>query len=166
MAPHSTFLRRLGFLGSFRLLILLRTRLRYFISVPFSSWKICGVRQGTEGGEVEGCSLGYHMAGSSPPWALEGEAQFGMWGGKQPHRLAPSDSHSWGCTREEEGKALWGWSWSWGAARRPPSLELGVNGGGTVMNRGWQETWVPTAGSQKKPWLGVGFIAPGMKADP
>lgn len=46
MAPHSTFLRRLGFLGSFRLLILLRTRLRYFMSVLFSSWKICGVRQG------------------------------------------------------------------------------------------------------------------------
>lgn len=42
MAPHSTFLRNPGFLGSFRLLILLRTRLRYFMSVLFSSWKICG----------------------------------------------------------------------------------------------------------------------------
>lgn len=41
MAPHSTFLLKLGFLGSFRLLILLRTRLRYFMSVLFSSWKIC-----------------------------------------------------------------------------------------------------------------------------
>lgn len=50
MAPHSTFLRRLGFLGSFRLLILLRTRLRYFMSVLFSSWKICGVRQGIKWG--------------------------------------------------------------------------------------------------------------------
>lgn len=50
MAPHSTFLRRPGFLGSFRLLILLRTRLRYFMSVLFSSWKICRICQGIQRG--------------------------------------------------------------------------------------------------------------------
>lgn len=49
MAPHSTLRRRPGFLGSFRLLILLRTRLRYFMSVLFSSWKICGAHQGIKG---------------------------------------------------------------------------------------------------------------------
>lgn len=58
MAPHSTFLRRPGFLGSFRLLILLRTRLRYFMSVLFSSWKICGVCQGIKGARWGDASLG------------------------------------------------------------------------------------------------------------
>lgn len=52
MAPHRTFLLSPGFLGSLRLLILLRTRFRYFMSVLFSSWKICGVCQGVKGGTV------------------------------------------------------------------------------------------------------------------
>lgn len=38
MAPLSTFRRRPGFLGSLRLLMRLRTRFRYFMSVLLSSW--------------------------------------------------------------------------------------------------------------------------------
>lgn len=34
--------------------------------------------------------------------------------------------------RTQEGKPPWGWSQSRGAARRPPNLELGVNGGGSI----------------------------------
>lgn len=38
MAPLSTFRLRPGFLGSLRLLMRLRTRFRYFMSVLLSSW--------------------------------------------------------------------------------------------------------------------------------
>ena len=61
MAPQSTFLRRLGFLGSFRLLILLRTRLRYFMSVLFSSWKICGAPSRNHEVKTGGCQPHGHL---------------------------------------------------------------------------------------------------------
>ena len=46
MAPLSTFRLRPGFLGSLRLLIRLRTRFRYFMSVLLSSWWICDMVKG------------------------------------------------------------------------------------------------------------------------
>lgn len=38
MVPARTFLRRPGFFGSFKLLMRLRTRFLYFMSVAFNSW--------------------------------------------------------------------------------------------------------------------------------
>lgn len=98
MAPHSTFLRRLGFLGSFRLLILLRTRLRYFMSVLFSSWKICGVCQGIKGARRGNASpVGTRCcSGLGGGDCHQGQCPHARGGGRSPQGFAPGGTTCWG----------------------------------------------------------------------
>lgn len=72
------------------------------------------------------------------------------------------------------GEPPWGWSWSQGAARRTPSLELGVERGSSIpanMAQPGHCDRLVLAGDtdtysklMEKALAGFGFISPAMKA--